>query len=151
MAAPRSLKSIRWPQYGQRTLTSISTLCLQRAHLYDPAKPAYTSFPSERSIVLSAIRSCGVCGWYAPPANLKPHFLHPQMPVPSRRIAIISQRGQRCAAFEIFSISETLFRTNRPYRGPNRPELPDTFPLAFCVLLAIFSSHRMSLILCHPG
>jgi len=33
IAAPRSLKRIRWPQYGHRTLTSTSTFCLHRAHL----------------------------------------------------------------------------------------------------------------------
>jgi hypothetical protein len=88
-------------------------------------------------MVRSAMRSCGVWGWYAPPANLKPHFLQPQMPVPSLLTATVSHRGQRWAALEIFSVSFTRFRTNLPYLGPKRPALPETLPFAFCVFRAI--------------
>lgn len=70
MIAPRSLKRIRCPQYGHRTFTSISTFLLQWAHLYDPVTPAYASFLIDASMFLSATFRPGVCGAYAPPANL---------------------------------------------------------------------------------
>ncbi len=87
IAEPRSLKRMRCPQYGHLTLTSISTFCLHRAHLYVLAisGPDYPFICSRvRSIARWAIFMAGVCGWYAPPANLYPHFRHSQIPVPLR-------------------------------------------------------------------
>jgi len=90
-----------------------------------------------RSRVRCAIFNAGVCGWYAPPANLYPHFRHSQIPVPLRCKASTSHFGQRCKAREIFSISATLFRTNLPYLQPKRPALPVTFPFAVLSELAM--------------
>jgi len=95
-----------------------------------------------RSIARWAIFMVGVIGWYAPPANLYPHLRHSQMPVPLRATDSMSHFGQRCSACEIFSISFTRLRTNLPYRHPKRPELPVTFPFAFCVEVAIMDIHR---------
>lgn len=79
----------------------------------------------------------GVSGAYAPPANLKEHFLHSQIPVPLRFTETVSQRGQVCTALVMTSISRTLFRINRPYRGPNRPVEPEILPFAFILPFAI--------------
>lgn len=84
------------------------------------------------SIVLTATAWTGVCGTYAPPANVNPHLRQLQMPVPRRRTATVSQRSQRWRLRETFSISLTRFLMNRPYRGPKRPALPVTFPFALC-------------------
>jgi hypothetical protein len=83
-----------------------------------------------RSIARWAIFMVGVIGWYVPPANLYPHLRHSQMPVPTRLTDCMSHLGQLWRAREIFSISVTRFRTNLPYRQPNRPALPVTFPFA---------------------
>jgi hypothetical protein len=133
IAEPRSLKRMRCPQYGHLTLTSISTFCLHRAHLYVLAifNPDYPFICSKvRSIARCAIFIAGVCGWYAPPANLYPHFRHSQIPVPRRCTDCMSHFGQRWRDRETPSISATLLRTNLPYRQPKRPELPVTFPFA---------------------
>lgn len=95
-----------------------------------------------RSIARWAIFMVGVVGWYAPPANLYPHLRHSQMPVPLRATDSVSHFGQRWNAREIFSISFTRLRTNLPYRQPKRPELPVTFPFAFCVEVAMMDVHR---------
>jgi len=82
----------------------------------------------------------GVTGTYAPPANLKEHFRHSHIPVPTRFTELVSHLGQVWVAFEISSTSRTLFRINRPYLGPNLPVEPETFPFAFTIFRAILKT-----------
>jgi hypothetical protein len=99
------------------------------------------------TIARVAIFMVGVWGWYAPPANLYPHLRHSQIPVPLRATDSMSHFGQRWRAREIFSMSQTRLRTNRPYLQPKRPALPVTFPFALCVEVAMMDYLSICLLL----
>src|SRR5712664_313918 len=81
-------------------------------------------------VALAAISPSLVCGVYAPPANLYPHFLQCQTPTLQRLTVLNMHLGHSCFPRRPVTISTYCLRVTVPYRALKPPASPIFFPIS---------------------
>jgi hypothetical protein len=108
--------------------TAVFIVDLNRLLAVDASVAHQTSIAASRALCSIArftdretVFPIDVVGRYVPPANVCPHFLHFQIPVPMRRTDGNPHWVHLCFSCIFSSISATRFLTFLPYRTPNLP------------------------------
>lgn len=128
--------------------TAVFIVDLNRLFAVDAPVAHQTSIAASRALCsiarftdLETVFPIDVLGRYVPPANVCPHFLHFQIPVPMRRTDENPHWVHLCFSCIFSSISATRFLMFLPYRTPNLPADLVFHPL---VCFTIYSDLRKS-------